>query len=446
MSAEVASCPRGHEHARIIRDGIQSGGGRQKQRWRCVLPDGSYHRFLGVMSRTLAIDGTCVECENHIAPHEGPVAPAEGEYLVREIAGALVDLGRGQTYTDAAKRVRARANIGKTSAPRDVINGQTVAEWMADFVPAIASRHNPTEWPAVLVLDSLPFYWTDPLTKKSLALYCILAAFGYDKDGSNGRLWKLEAAPSSDGLAWAEFLGSLPGKPESIVCDQDNAIRSGIDIHWGEWATVNLVHHCEFHLTQRVRAAFDSDKLAANDPAREVFRGALKSRERWDEFEAEVRSRSHLVMTNRWLDRNETWMRGQTQGRSKIPPVYSNSAVEQPLRELKAVLRPRAFMFRNRARLNQLLSLIRMAYLRVDNATDYATDIRAYLDAHHGRPHRTYREAYDPTANAAGEILLASLWAEEAQLSMRDARIKRALAKLGDSVAPGTSPGSVSSH
>ena len=67
------------------------------------------------MSRTRVTDATCVECENHIAPHQGPAAPAEFEYLVREIAGALVDVGRGQTYTDAAKRVRARANIGKTS-------------------------------------------------------------------------------------------------------------------------------------------------------------------------------------------------------------------------------------------------------------------------------------------------------------------------------------------
>jgi hypothetical protein len=232
VSDEVVGCPRGHEHARIVRDGIQRTGGRQKQRWRCVLPDGSYHRFLGVMSRTLTIDGTCVEWENHIAPHERPVAPAEGEYLVGEIAGALVDVGRGQAYMDAAKRVRARANIGKTSAPRDVINGQTVAEWMADFVPAVASRHNPAEWPAVLVLDSLPFYWTDPLTKKSLALYCILAAFGYDKDGSNGRLWRLEAVPTGDGPAWAEFLSALPGIPESIVCDQDNSISAGINLHF----------------------------------------------------------------------------------------------------------------------------------------------------------------------------------------------------------------------
>jgi hypothetical protein len=58
--------------------------------------------------------------------------------------GALVDIGRGQTYTDAAMRVRARANVGKTGERREVINGQTVADWMADFVPAVAARHEET--------------------------------------------------------------------------------------------------------------------------------------------------------------------------------------------------------------------------------------------------------------------------------------------------------------
>ncbi|MES2094253.1 MAG: hypothetical protein V4531_10645 [Actinomycetota bacterium] len=91
-------------------------------------------------------DATCVEGENHIAVHQGPVALTEFDCLVREIAGALVDVdidfGRGQTYTNAPKWVRARANIGKNSNWSDAINGQTVAEWMAHFVPAVAIRYS----------------------------------------------------------------------------------------------------------------------------------------------------------------------------------------------------------------------------------------------------------------------------------------------------------------
>ena len=92
---------------------------------------------------------------------------------------------------------------------------------------------------------------------------------------------------------------------------------------------------------------------------------------------------------------------------------------------------PRAFMFRNQARLNQVLMLMRLASLRVDTATDYASDIRPFLGAHDGHPPRTYRAAYDKTANPAGEVLLGSLWAPKTQISMTEVREKRALARPG---------------
>lgn len=197
----------------------------------------------------------------------------------------------------------------------------------------------------------------------------------------------------------------------------------------GQWGAVNLVHQCEHQLSERVTAAFTSDSLKPVDPARDTFSGALKSREKWDKLEAEVRGRPGSPNTKSWLARNAMWMRGQTEGRSRIPLVYSTSAVEQPLRELRLMLRPRAFVVCNRARVNQLLALIRQPYLRVDNGADYATDIRAYLDLHRGHPVRTYRQAYDTRTNMAGNTLSASLWSAEAQISMREARRRRQLAK-----------------
>ena len=148
--------------------------------------------------------------------------------------------------------------------------------------------------------------------------------------------------------------------------------------------------------------------------------------ERWAEFEAEVRSRPELRLTNRWVASNAVRLRDQIQGRSQIPPVYSNSRVEQVLREFNADLRPRAFAFRNRARLNHLLTLMRLATLRVDNPTDYASEIRAHLEATGGHPLRTYRETYDPRS----EEQFSSLWSLPAQSAMREARRIRELAKL----------------
>ena len=88
--------------------------------------------------------------------------------------------------------------------------------------------------------------------------------------------------------------------------------------------------------------------------------------------------------------------------RPNIPPVYSNSAVEQALRVFRSALEPRAFAFRNRPRMNNLLELMRLAYLRVDRAADYSIDIRGYLDAHKGPPQRRYRETYDAMFDEAG--------------------------------------------
>ena len=429
VADDVVTCPRGHgghggHGGRVVRDGIQRKGGRERQRWRCISVNGSYHRFLGVLSRTRATDETCVECENHIAPHQGPAAPAASEYLVREIAGALVGIGRGATYKDAARRVRARANIGKLGPWHDVTNVQTVAEWMADFAPVVAARHATTEWPAVLVLDSTPFRWTDPLTRKIMPLYWILAAYGYDKDGRNGRLWRLEATPASGVTAWTKFLASLQGRPDSIVCDSDNTIRAGVDKHWGKGAAVNLVHLCEHHLGANVRDALKSDGVPSGDQIHHLLQGAFTSPEIWDPFTAEVRRRPGLQLTNKWLSRVEVWVGTQIRVRHQIPPIYSNGAVEVALLDIRQTIAPRAFTFRNRGRLNQLLELIRLSHLRVDNATDYATDLRTHLLGHNGPPVRTYRDAYDSAVDDNPEGF-CSLWSKTTQLAMKEARIRR---------------------
>jgi hypothetical protein len=423
MAGDVMVCPRGHALTKIVRDGVQRSGGRQRQRWRCTLPDGSFHRFLGVVSRTRSVDETCTECENHLAPHEGPAAPADFEYLLREISGALVEVGRGSTYSDAAQRVRMRANVGKTGQLHDVTSGQTVAEWLADFVPVIAARHQQTEWPAVLVLDSVNFRWTDKLTGKNHMLYSILAAYGYDENGKHGRLWKVEASPTGDATAWAEFLASLPGTPVSIVSDQDNAIQSGIQRQWGADAYLQMVHLCEHHMGVNARAAMGRDTLTPEDEIWQMFGPALTSRAAWDAFEQAIAENPKAGNTRRWAAKLSTKLQAQTARRTEIPPVYSNGALEAAMEKIRMIVAPRAYAYRNRTRTNLMLELVRLSQLRADNASDYTMDIRTHLTAHNGRPPRTYRAIYDGNTKT-GEPGLSSLWNVSAQLAMREARRK----------------------
>jgi len=424
MAGDVMVCPRAHQDVRIVRDGIQRAGGRSKQRWRCTGSDGSFHRFLGVVSRTRATSETSTECENHIAAHEGPAAPSEFEYLIREVAAALVEVGRGMTYSEAAQRVRMRANIGKTNGWKAVASGQTVAEWMADFVPIVGARYRPKEWPPVIVLDSVNFRWTDKLTGRTHQLYSIFAAYGYDENGKNGHLVKVEASPTGDVAAWVEFLRSLPGRPVSVIADEDKGIRGALSIVWGPEAFEGMLHHCEYHLGANAIAAMRRDKLKQSDEIWQLFVPALSSRAAWDAFEAAVRASPRKQLINLWVSRQATMLRKQTTLREGRPPVYANGAVEQALSRIRDIVRPRQFAYRNRTRTNRMLELVRLSLALADDTAEYAAAIRGYLDRHDGRMPRTYRTIYDKTA--AG---FSSLWSVATQQAMKDARDKEAITR-----------------
>ncbi|WP_449372817.1 hypothetical protein [Arthrobacter psychrolactophilus] len=337
--------------------------------------------------------------------------------MIREIAGALVDIGRGSTYTDAARRVRMQATFSTSGKPaRELKNGQTVAEWMADFVPVVSAPHAQNSWPDVLVLDSVPFWWRgvgDLKTK--VPLYSVLAAYGYDASGKNGRLWKLEAYPTQTVAAWSEFFARLPGVPVSIVADEDIAIRGAVIARWGSDFWMERYHSCEYHLH-----ASGSQLLSRSSGTSELsgmFRNALTSKEAWNTFETAVRNTGPLAMQT-WVRIHGDQIRRQTERRATIPPVYANGALENSLNRVRTIIGDRAFSFRNRARLNLLLELVRLGLLRADNASDYATSIRAHLIAHQGHPKRSYRDIYDHQSNEEGTNI-NSLWSPAAQLKIK---------------------------
>jgi hypothetical protein len=317
-----------------------------------------------------------------------------------------------------------RANVGKTNGMRAVSKGQTVAEWMADFVPIVAAPHKITEWPAVLVLDSVNFQWRDSDGKRRM-LYSILGAYGYDADGKNGRILKLDANPSGGAEGWTELLGSLPGRPESIVADQDEGIRKAVRATWGPGSDAELIHNCEHHLRKNAARALGADKLPADSPIRQVFRTALTSREGWDRFETLVMEQPGLLNSRNWVAWSAPRLREQTLRRPERPPVYANGAVEAALGQVRQILEPRMYSYRNRPRTNRMLELIRLAQLRADDTTIYAAAIRAHLDAQNGALQRSYRDLYDKRAKHPDETL-SSLWSVPVQRAMQEKRKRKA--------------------
>lgn len=375
----------------------------ERQRWRCIAPGKEFHHFTGGAAHThLATPGLCTECDNSVSVHEGPVAGFAFEYRVREIAEALTHVGRGMTYTEAARRARKTANImrqmnepGWTPRPENLSNGQTVAEWVGEFTPVVGSRHAETQWPQTLVLDSTVFKYTNTWTGRQRQLFTVMSAYGYEAGQATGRMWKVWASPDGDGNAWAEFLRLLPGRPDSIVCDDDKAIKDGVRQRWGRGRSAVPVHQCEHHLAVNGWAALDADGIAYGDPTRTLFDTALQSLTGWDTFVAAVNADPRAHATRRWVRHWNPVLRVQTARRPSIPPHYANGAIEEPQRTIRNAIDHRKFCFRNRERMILLLELMRLSANKDDIVRVYSEDIRSYLTNADPERTRAYRGIYD---------------------------------------------------
>ena len=104
----------------------------------------------GLSRQVLPAGHTCNACESDLAPHQGPASPP----TVREAAAALVAIGSGLTYTEAAQHARARA--GPPAAAVGLV-AQLAANWMEALTPVVAASHQETAWPETIVCDATRF-------------------------------------------------------------------------------------------------------------------------------------------------------------------------------------------------------------------------------------------------------------------------------------------------
>lgn len=159
----MPKCPRGCQSEKVVRDGVQRMGGRERQRYRCVRTNGDFHRFVGegALSRTRGDGHSCGECHD------------------------------GQDWR----------------AVTTVASGQTVADWLSKFGSVVAAPHAEEAWPEPVVLDSTRFLYKDARTGATSQLFCVLAAWGYPAGATKGRLWRLRAYPLQDAATWEKRPG-----------------------------------------------------------------------------------------------------------------------------------------------------------------------------------------------------------------------------------------------
>lgn len=226
----------------------------------------------------------------------------------------------------------------------------------------------------------------------------------------------------SDAPAWQEFLAGLPGKPLSVVCDRDLGIIGAVQRHWSRGKSAVPIHLWAYHLLEKARQALRRDGIGREHPTCALLHKSLQARAGWDAFEDSVRTDPAAEDGQRWVKHWHLRLRTQTARWPDLPPMYGNGAIEAPIARVRGVLEARRWTLRNRARMNLLLELVRLADLRADTAGVYVTGVRRYLIDHRGHPPRTYREVYDTWGPTEGQTRVYSLWASDAEKVARELR------------------------
>ena len=124
MAKRRPECPR-HPGSKVWFDGRYGDPAHRRQRYKCTPANGEpRHVFTETLPRMHGGTGECLECERHYQAHEGPPTGRKFHYTTRDVAYALIEVGKGRPDRVVGRDVRSRA--GRTWA-RD---GNTVADWV----------------------------------------------------------------------------------------------------------------------------------------------------------------------------------------------------------------------------------------------------------------------------------------------------------------------------
>ena len=387
-------------------DGHYGKPDHRRQLYRCVPANGDReHRFTEVLPREEAWHDDCEACERPVRLHEGPHAARHHQFVARGIAEALGAVGAGTTYRQAAlvareraRRLRADPETGELRATR---HGQLVGDWVEVFAPVVFAPHRPLAWPTAgsLLLDDLPFSVRDPATGRFRIAFRVFCAAGFE--GGRPNLWRVEAFPDGSQANWETFLRALEGAPPRVVCDNHFGLNGAVRAAFPD-AELYL---CEWHLRhalERLMAKLRSEPehRAAIDGLLPRVEAAFAGPAFWKPFVRDAQAAE--------IPRLESWLEGagrvvedqfRRRGLRHLRPVdtpLSTSPMDGLIEPIRAALHPRRYGLKNRERTNRLLALMQLHANRQDDVLAYAKDIRAWLEANHGRPRFRRRAVTDP--------------------------------------------------
>ena len=163
QTIEMPLCPRsGHTTSVVVRGGTYGVSGHRRQLFLCRPRAGSPHRFAGPLPRELTTEPLCVECLTVLHPHEGPPYPQTYQFPARQVAAALVAVGKGDAYHKAAEDARTnatRVRRNRRTAPKKRpkfygANGTPAGDWGKSSRRFSGSRtprpHGRRSWPSMI--------------------------------------------------------------------------------------------------------------------------------------------------------------------------------------------------------------------------------------------------------------------------------------------------------
>ena len=396
-SAAQAVCPRPeHGGSRVRFDGRYGKSGHRRQLYRCTPPNGDRpHRFTEALPREEAWHDACELCERAVHLHEGPHAARHYQFVARGIAEALVAVGAGATYRQAAlvareraRRLRADPDTGELRLTR---HGQLVMDWVEVFAPVVCETRRPAAWPAAgsLLLDDLPFSVRDPATGRFRIAFKVFCAVGFEHE--RPRLWRIQAFPEATQANWEAFLRGLDGAPSRVVCDNHSGLNAAVRVAFPD-AELYL---CEWHLRALERLMDKIEKIepehrAAIDALRPRIEAAFTGPSFWKPFARDARA-ADIGRLSSWLEstgrivEDQFARRGLRSARPVDTPL-STSPMDGLIGPIRDALHPRRYGLKNEERTNRLLLLMQLHANRHDDARAYTGAIRAWLEANSGRP------------------------------------------------------------
>ncbi|MGI8904295.1 MAG: hypothetical protein ACR2IP_11715 [Solirubrobacteraceae bacterium] len=411
-SKAMAVCPRPeHAGSRVRFDGRYGAPEHRRQLYKCVPANGDRpHCFTEVQPREESWSAACGSCERDVAFHEGPHAARKYQFVARGIAEALVMVGAGSTYRDAALVSRERAKrlrVGPGGEPRFSRHGSLVMDWVEVFAPVVFEPYRPTAWPesGSLLLDDLPFRVRDPRTGRHRIAFRVFAAMGYER--GRAKLWRLEARTTKSQANWEAFLGALPGAPPRVVCDNDHGLTNAVGARFPD-AELYL---CEWHLRhalERLMGKLRNEQPEHQEAIDELLadvEAAFTGPSFWAPFVERCHA-AGIARLSDWLDdtgrivEDQFGRRGPRASRPADMPL-STSPLDGYTNPIRASITPRAYGLKNRERTNRLLMLMQLHANRQDDVNAYIGQIRERLDANQGRPSIARRAVVDVGGHAS---------------------------------------------